>query len=126
MLSEVYTAEELHSEVTADAKGDHGLVGRGSLSVVGSIIPTRKDEDTPIAPHPGGDTSDALSIPTSPRLLSTDVVTPERPRMTRMSSNGTQVFTPSENGVELDGLPVGPGKDLWVAKGKTSDSTYLM
>jgi hypothetical protein len=126
MLSEVYTAEEFHSEVTADAKGDHQPVERGSLSVVGSIIPTSKDEDTPTTPHLGGDTSDALDIPTSPRGLGTDVAALERPRMTRMSTNGTQVFTPGKDGMELDGLPVGPGKDLWVVKGKTSDSTYLM
>jgi hypothetical protein len=94
--------------------------------VVESIIPTSKDEDTPITPDPRGDTYDTLNIPTSLRLLDTDVVAQERPRMTRMSTNGTQVFTPSEDGMELDGLPVGPGKDLWVAKGKTSDSTYLM
>lgn len=30
--------------------------------------------------------------------------------VTRMSSSGTQIFTPNEDGVELDGLPVGPQK----------------
>jgi hypothetical protein len=126
MLSEVYTAEEFHGEVTADAKGDHEPVERGNLSVVGSIIPTSKDEDTPTTLDPIGGTSDELSIQTSPRLSDTGVVAQERPRMTRMSTTGTQVFTPNEDGMELDGLPVGPGKDLWVAKGKTSDSTYLI
>jgi hypothetical protein len=125
MLSEVHTPEEFHSEITANAKGDHETVERGIVSL-GAIIPISKDEDTPRTPDPIGDTSDALSIPASPSLLGTDVVAKERPRMTRMSTNGTQVFTPSEDGMELDGLPVGPGKDLWAAKGKTSDSTYLM
>jgi hypothetical protein len=125
MLSEVHTPEEFHSEITANAKGDHEPVERGIVSL-GTIIPIAKDEDTPRTPDQIGDASHALSIPTSPRLLDTDVVAQERPRMTRMSTNGTQVFTPSEDGMELDGLPVGPGKDLWIAKGKTRDSTYLM
>lgn len=32
-----------------------------------------------------------------------------RPRLVRMSTSGTQCFTPNEDGVEVDGLPVGPG-----------------
>jgi hypothetical protein len=124
MLSEVHTPE-FRSAITANADGDHEPVEPGILSV-GTIIPISKDEDMPRAPDPRGETPDTLSIPTSPQLLGTGVVAQERPRMMRMSTNGTQVFTPSEDGMELDGLPVGPGKDLWVAKGKTSDSTYLM
>lgn len=36
-----------------------------------------------------------------------------RDRLQRVSTQGTTVFTPSEHGVEVDGLPVGPGVEMW-------------
>jgi hypothetical protein len=126
MLSEGHTLDDSPDEVTDNAEGDNKVVERCILSRVGSIIPASKEEDIPTTPDPREGTSDTLSTPTSPRLLDTDVVAQERSRMTRMSTNGTQVFTPSEDGIELDGLPVGPGRDVWVVKGKKRDSTYLM
>lgn len=36
-----------------------------------------------------------------------------RPSIVRMSTSGTQVFKPSEDGVELDGLPTGPPSETW-------------
>lgn len=34
-----------------------------------------------------------------------------RPSLIRMSTSGTQCFTPKEDGFEVDGIPVGPGLD---------------
>lgn len=36
-----------------------------------------------------------------------------RSRLKRMSSNGTTLFVPSDDGVEVDGLPTGPRADMW-------------
>ena len=43
----------------------------------------------------------------------------------RTSTTGTQVFTPNDDGVELDGLPTGPSKDVWNNRGKRREWTYL-
>jgi hypothetical protein len=32
---------------------------------------------------------------------------------------------PSDEGVEIDGLPVGLGKEVWDRKGKRRERTYL-
>jgi hypothetical protein len=41
-----------------------------------------------------------------------------RPSIVRTSTSGTQVFTPSEDGVELDGLPTGPPSETWDDQGQ--------
>lgn len=55
-----------------------------------------------------------------------------RPRTVRSNTSGTQRFTPGDDGVEVDGLPVGPGIDEagWNVehkgrKGKARDSSFL-
>ncbi|CAL3969635.1 unnamed protein product [Diplocarpon coronariae] len=48
----------------------------------------------------------------------------QRPRLERMSTSGTQVFTPQDDGIELDGLPVGPGSHLWTDATRR-ERTYL-
>jgi len=49
----------------------------------------------------------------------------DRPALLRTSTSGTQVFKPSADGVELDGLPVGPSKHAWMRKGKRRERTFL-
>ena len=41
-----------------------------------------------------------------------------RPSIVRTNTSGTQVFTPSEDGVELDGLPTGPPSETWDDQGQ--------
>ena len=41
-----------------------------------------------------------------------------RPSIVRTSTSGTQVFTPSGDGVELDGLPTGPPSETWNDQGQ--------
>jgi hypothetical protein len=48
-----------------------------------------------------------------------------RPRIKRTSTNGTQVFNPGEDGLELDGLPVGPGRHIWDGHSKSRERSYL-
>jgi hypothetical protein len=50
---------------------------------------------------------------------------PRRPNLFRMSSSGTQVFTPGSDGVEVDGLPVGPSNDMWSGLGERKERSYL-
>jgi len=39
----------------------------------------------------------------------------ERRRLKRMSSSGTTLYEPSDDGVEVDGVPTGPVRDVWDA-----------
>ncbi|KAH6677103.1 hypothetical protein B0J14DRAFT_475059 [Halenospora varia] len=63
--------------------------------------------------------------PRAPANEEIDNESEERPSLWRMSTSGTQVFKPDKNGVEVDGLPVGPSKDIWAGKGGRKEHTYL-
>ncbi|QSZ33471.1 hypothetical protein DSL72_005039 [Monilinia vaccinii-corymbosi] len=49
--------------------------------------------------------------------------------LARANSSGTQIFRPNSDGIELDGMPVGPGKEFWDGPvdrmGKRRERTYL-
>ncbi|KAF7940045.1 uncharacterized protein EAE98_000172 [Botrytis deweyae] len=49
--------------------------------------------------------------------------------LARANSSGTQIFRPGSDGIELDGRPVGPGKEFWDGPvdnmGKRRERTYL-
>ncbi|APA14020.1 hypothetical protein sscle_12g087900 [Sclerotinia sclerotiorum 1980 UF-70] len=51
------------------------------------------------------------------------------PHLARANSSGTQIFRPNSDGIELDGMPVGPGKEFWDGpvdnSGKRRERTYL-
>ncbi|CAD6443155.1 bdcc9bbe-d7d1-4b57-bf5d-8cbe8a849b86-CDS [Sclerotinia trifoliorum] len=51
------------------------------------------------------------------------------PQLARANSSGTQIFRPNSDGIELDGMPVGPGKEFWDGpvdnSGKRRERTYL-
>ena len=76
----------------------------------------------------------SMSLPASSTSITGDIgyfndtankEIPRRPRMKRMSTNGTQVFSPGDEGVELDGLPVGPSRHVWNGEGKSRERSYL-
>ena len=78
--------------------------------------------------------SPSMSLPASSTSITGDIgyfndtankEIPRRPRMKRMSTNGTQVFSPGDEGVELDGLPVGPSRHVWNGEGKSRERSYL-
>jgi hypothetical protein len=48
-----------------------------------------------------------------------------RPQFLRTSSSGTQIFTPAGDGIEIDGLPVGPSRETWTTRRKNGERTYL-
>jgi hypothetical protein len=46
----------------------------------------------------------------------------------RTSTSGTQIFTPSDDGVEVNGLPTGPPAKTWDdpgQKGKKRERSFL-
>ena len=49
--------------------------------------------------------------------------------LSKTSTSGTQIFTPGDDGVEVDGIPAGPSKEVWDArwngKGNRREQTYL-
>ncbi|KAA8566233.1 hypothetical protein MFRU_019g01180 [Monilinia fructicola] len=53
----------------------------------------------------------------------------EGSHLVRANSSGTQIFRPNSDGIELDGMPVGPGKEFWDGPvddmGKRRERTYL-
>lgn len=119
MLSEVFTFEDIDdSSAIAETKYERGI-----LSAAGSVLTTPGEPESPQRPV----VADVLNHPGLDNFLAimADMRTPKRPNMPRTSTTGTQVFTPSYDGVELDGLPVGLPKDIFAAKGNRRERTYL-
>jgi len=50
-------------------------------------------------------------------MTDTRIKQQKRPGLSRTSTSGTQIFTPEADGMELDGLPVGPDRSHWTGKG---------
>jgi len=69
--------------------------------------------------------ADVLNHPVSDSVLIVKEMYQPIPSLMRTSTTGSQVFTPSDDGVELDGLPVGPSRDHWAGKGDRRERTYL-
>ena len=58
-------------------------------------------------------------------LIAPSVAVQESPRLRRMSTSGTQIFTPGPDGLEIDGLPAGPGKETWSGTGRKREPSFL-
>ncbi|PSS08944.1 hypothetical protein M430DRAFT_61349 [Amorphotheca resinae ATCC 22711] len=116
LLSEMYTAEDLVDDTKAK-DGDHNL----DTSILGSasstLCPTEQTKSTAnMSPlHPNADARGSTSSGSTPR----------KQRLSRTSMSGTQIFRTGDEGVEIDGLPVGPSKHLWDGRGKRRERTYL-
>ena len=50
-------------------------------------------------------------------MTTTRIKQQKRPGLSRTSTSGTQIFTPEADGMELDGLPVGPDRSHWTGEG---------
>jgi hypothetical protein len=117
-LSEVCTAQEFRQVPNTDSIADteERNVDRDVSSAVESAHETPLEK----GPQPIYLSNDpADPIPTTPPAK------PRRPNLFRMSSSGTQVFTPSSDGVEVDGMPVGPSNDMWSGSGERRERSYL-
>lgn len=130
LLSEVYVAEDLEPEprVPANEEMDNESGGREMLSAAGSALATPGEIMASVSSK--RNELPSFGSPPSPIGFLSAVDTrmdggEERPSLWRMSTSGTQVFKPDKNGVEVDGLPVGPSKDIWAGKGGRKEHTYL-
>ncbi|KAI9049428.1 hypothetical protein LZ554_006462 [Drepanopeziza brunnea f. sp. 'monogermtubi'] len=107
-LSEMHTLDDVHAE-NPELDDRHALSAPASTlnsEVVSPMeLPGRLLEDLSAASSPGP-------------------VAARRPRMERSSTSGTQIFTPQDDGIELDGLPVGPARNVWT-RGVGRESSYL-
>lgn len=114
MLSEVYTVDEYDETVpeNGEASSPH--------TVGGSILSPPPEGVEPLSPiHQQNSWLDTSISPDSIPAERLD-----RPAFCRLSTSGTQIFTPSRDGIELDGLPVGPTKDAWDEE-NGGERTYL-
>ncbi|TVY90237.1 hypothetical protein LAWI1_G003600 [Lachnellula willkommii] len=117
-LSEVHTQEDCHT-ASAPAELDQGAVDRGILSAAGSALASpREDPPSSLVTIPGPISHFEVEDLLRPK-------NPEKLRFRRTSTSGTQIFHPDEDGVEIDGLPVGPGRERWAKKGSSRETTYL-
>jgi hypothetical protein len=125
MLSEVCTPEDFQSHSSVNE-----IAERSILSAVGSTLASPREEiSLALSAHSqrrGNEEAIADSSFTQFTAM-TDVRVShrERPGFPRTSTSGTQIFTPEADGMELDGLPVGPDRSHWTRKGGRRERTYL-
>ncbi|KUJ15103.1 uncharacterized protein LY89DRAFT_720493 [Mollisia scopiformis] len=127
MLSEVCTPEDLQNPERAERS--KAPFERSALSAMGSRLASPMEEMTLDWPLGGRKIQGSLTSP-GPSVLPTlaelkAFSAQERPRISRTSTSGTQIFTPTEEGVEIDGLPAGPPRDSWVGRRGRRERTYL-
>lgn len=120
LLSEVYTFEDFEETTSPSLtclvpEYDREAVDRSVLSTIGSALAT------PTTEKPGG-------LCVNPLTEATFKDEEQQPRpLTRMNTTGTQRFILDAEGLEVEGLPVGPGKEAWDApeEGKRREKSFL-
>jgi hypothetical protein len=126
ILSEIYTRDDL-DEIVPDGEAEKDSVnesilvaGESSLASPDDMIEmVESDKDKGIRPRASSSKGNlGLVLPASPN-------TPPTLELSRVSTAGTQVFTTGDEGVEIDGLPAGPSKELWDGAGKRNERSYL-
>ena len=134
MLSEMHTPEDLDEDF-AGGEADREAVSRSFLSTAGSALGGPR-EDTEEAEsridfvlrsrESIGNLGPVVAFSTRRMTISSEI---RAPRLSRTSTTGTQVFTPGDEGVEIDGLPAGPSKEYWDTrwdgKAKRRERTHL-
>jgi hypothetical protein len=128
MLSEVHIPEDFAENIT---NGEASSVERSGLSTAGSALQSPDEEAEPnvlLAIRAGtGESIGNLGPMGAFSMRRMTVSSGSRPSLAlrRTSTTGTQVFTPSDEGVEIDGLPAGPSKEVWNSRGNRRERTYL-
>ncbi|KAH7369502.1 hypothetical protein BKA65DRAFT_416470 [Rhexocercosporidium sp. MPI-PUGE-AT-0058] len=105
-LSDMYTADDIR---------EPGALGRGVPGAPASANATPMENGE----QEFRSVATTLAIP-----ILNDPTISLRPRIGRTSTSGTQIFTPVDGGIELDGLPVGPPEKTWIGHGRR-ERTYL-
>lgn len=112
MLSEVFTVGDLVDEMTVNESNDNS--GPNISDVMTSGPPSTRNE--------AESTSNILS---SDPNVDERITVRRKPKFSRTSTCGTQVFNPSDEGVEIDGLPVGLCRHAWDGLGRRRERSYL-
>jgi hypothetical protein len=113
MLSEMFTAgDDIADETTTKGCNDEtetsvSNAASRDLSPLGSKMESTSDMRPP-------DSDIAQSS-----------ITARKPRLSRTSTSGTQIFSPSDDGVEVDELPVGLNRNVCDGPGKRRARSYL-
>ncbi len=127
--STLVSPKEEHEPLLVSKTLPHSIeTSQSPESPLTSRVPLSIEIPPPDPPHVVRARPLSLETPSSPEPEGGRVGKSEdsdRPALLRTSTSGTQVFKPSADGVELDGLPVGPSKDAWMRKGKRRERTFL-
>ncbi|CZT10630.1 uncharacterized protein RAG0_15048 [Rhynchosporium agropyri] len=105
-LSEMFTADDFLESQNEDLEVS-------SAPVTANVTPMEEKEQ---------DFGHAASTSAIPTLRNHTAAV--RPRFARTSTSGTQIFTPENDGIEVDGLPVGPSEQAWIGP-EGRERTYL-
>jgi len=128
MLSEICTPDEYADSKKCHKAGCPEGFDRGSLSIAGSALVSPQEEtEAPSFLHLAGELNQAVSPGHGEMIggIRGSMDQSCRPKLPRTSTSGTQIFTPDPDGIEIDGLPVGPGMEAWSIDGKRRERTYL-
>ncbi|PMD19322.1 hypothetical protein NA56DRAFT_208277 [Hyaloscypha hepaticicola] len=125
MLSEVCTPEDFQPP-----SGTNKYAERSILSAVGSTLTTPTEDpsmnlNAQSQKHANEDVFAGSLVAGFADKTDGGIKQRERPGFSRTSTSGTQIFTPEADGMELDGLPVGPDRSHWKGKGRRRERTYL-
>jgi hypothetical protein len=121
-LSEVCTPEDFSRRSSPNPDGSERNVssaaGSALATPVEDSLPSMFLSNDPTHPIPKDLLGSRNKTTTPPTITS-------RPRLQRMSTSGTQVFSPNADGIEVDGLPVGPGHEMWSGCRERGERSYL-
>ena len=117
MLSEVCTPEDFQPPSSPNEYAERSI-----LSAVGSTLATPTEEasmnlNAQRQRHANEDAFAGSPVAGFTDMTDTRIKQQKRPGLSRTSTSGTQIFTPEADGMELDGLPVGPDRSHWTGKG---------
>jgi len=125
MLSEVYTPEDFQNHSRTKELAERSILIAAESTLVSPMEETPPSLNTQIRRQEHEDATPGLSFGAFNSATDLRVSHRESPGFPRTSTSGTQIFTPESDGVELDGLPVGPDRSRWARKGGRRERTYL-
>lgn len=125
LLSEVHTPEDFAGDINSQGTTSAAPGGRSGLSAAGSMTTSPMDSPNFQGPVNPDSVCFAGSLAQLYQKEVLEGLNLWRPRLSRASTSGTQVFSPSDDGVEVNQLPVGPEMNQWDSKGKTREQSFL-
>jgi hypothetical protein len=125
MLSEVYTPEDFQNHSRTKELAERNILIAAESTLVSAMEETPPSLNTQIRRQEHEDATPCSSFGAFNSATDLRVSHRDSPGFPRTSTSGNQIFTPESDGVELDGLPVGPDRSRWARKGGRRERTYL-